>query len=88
MSSLTLYNRKNGKGAKVELSADEWLGAETVATIQEIPPRKKEPSLKKVAAYCRVSTKASIHTRTIDILGLPTHQFSDLMPHYSLTYSR
>lgn len=29
-----------------------------MATVQEIPPRKKEPSLKKVAAYYRVSTKA------------------------------
>lgn len=29
-----------------------------MATVREIPPRKKEPSLKKVAAYCRVSTKA------------------------------
>ena len=40
------------------MPADEWLGAETVATVREIPPRRKEPSLKKVAAYCRVSTKA------------------------------
>lgn len=52
-----LYNRKNGKGAKVELPANEWLGAEIVATVREIPPRKKELPLKKVAAYCRVSTK-------------------------------
>ena len=29
-----------------------------MATVREIPPQKKEPSLKKVAAYCRVSTKA------------------------------
>ena len=29
-----------------------------VATIKEILPRRKEPSLKKVAAYCRVSTQA------------------------------
>ena len=29
-----------------------------MAAVREIPPRKKEPSLKKVAAYCRVSTKA------------------------------
>ena len=29
-----------------------------MATVKEIPPRKKEPSIKKVAAYCRVSTKA------------------------------
>ena len=28
-----------------------------MATVREIPPRKKEPTLKKVAAYCRVSTK-------------------------------
>lgn len=28
-----------------------------MATVKEIPPRRKEPSLKKVAAYCRVSTK-------------------------------
>lgn len=28
-----------------------------MATVKEIPPRKKEPALKKVAAYCRVSTK-------------------------------
>ena len=28
-----------------------------MATVREIPPRKKEPALKKVAAYCRVSTK-------------------------------
>ena len=27
-----------------------------MATVREIPPRKKEPALKKVAAYCRVST--------------------------------
>lgn len=27
-----------------------------MATVKEIPPRKKEPSLKKVAAYCRIST--------------------------------
>ena len=29
-----------------------------MATVKEIPLRKKEPSLKKVAAYCRVSTSA------------------------------
>lgn len=29
-----------------------------MATTRVIPPRKKELSLKKVAAYCRVSTKA------------------------------
>ena len=29
-----------------------------MAIAREIPPRKKEPALKKVAAYCRVSTKA------------------------------
>lgn len=29
-----------------------------MATVREIPPRRKEPSLKKVAAYCRISTKA------------------------------
>lgn len=29
-----------------------------MTTVKEIPPRKKEPSIKKVAAYCRVSTKA------------------------------
>lgn len=29
-----------------------------MATTREIPPCKKKPSLKKVAAYCRVSTKA------------------------------
>ena len=29
-----------------------------MAAVREIPPRRKEPSLKKVAAYCRVSTKA------------------------------
>lgn len=28
-----------------------------MTTVREIPPRKKEPALKKVAAYCRVSTK-------------------------------
>lgn len=28
-----------------------------MATVREIPPRKKGPSLKNVAAYCRVSTK-------------------------------
>ena len=28
-----------------------------MAAVREIPPRKKEPTLKKVAAYCRVSTK-------------------------------
>ena len=28
-----------------------------VATVKEIPPQRKEPTLKKVAAYCRVSTK-------------------------------
>lgn len=28
-----------------------------MATVREIPPRKKELTLKKVAAYCRVSTK-------------------------------
>ena len=28
-----------------------------MATVREIPPRKKESALKKVAAYCRVSTK-------------------------------
>ena len=28
-----------------------------MVTVKEIPPRKKEPALKKVAAYCRVSTK-------------------------------
>lgn len=36
-----LYNRKNKKGAKVELPADERLGAETMATVREIPPQKK-----------------------------------------------
>lgn len=29
-----------------------------MVTVKEIPPRRKEPSIKKVAAYCRVSTKA------------------------------
>ena len=29
-----------------------------MATIKAIPPHSKEPSLKKVAAYCRVSTKS------------------------------
>lgn len=29
-----------------------------MATVREIPPRKKELSLKKVAAYCRFSAKA------------------------------
>lgn len=33
-------------------------GTETVATVRQIPPRKKELSLKKVAAYCCFSTKA------------------------------
>ena len=28
-----------------------------MATIREIPPQRKELTLKKVAAYCRVSTK-------------------------------
>lgn len=28
-----------------------------MATVREIPPQRKEPTLKKVAAYCRVSTK-------------------------------
>ncbi len=28
-----------------------------MATVREISPRRKEPLLKKVAAYCRVSTK-------------------------------
>lgn len=28
-----------------------------MATIREIPPQRKEPTLKKVAAYCRVNTK-------------------------------
>ena len=28
-----------------------------MATIREIPPQRKEPTLKKVAAYSRVSTK-------------------------------
>jgi hypothetical protein len=32
------------------------LEAETVAAVREISPQKK--SLKKVVAYCRVSTKA------------------------------
>lgn len=31
--------------------------AKTIATIQEIPPQKKEPFVKKVATYCRVSMK-------------------------------
>ena len=52
------YSRKSKKEAGTELPADEWLGAEIVATVREIPPRRKEPSLKKVAAYCRISTKA------------------------------
>lgn len=29
-----------------------------MATTKEIPPRRKELTLKKVATYCRVSTKA------------------------------
>lgn len=29
-----------------------------MATVKAIPPQSKEPSLKKVAAYCRVSTKS------------------------------
>lgn len=29
-----------------------------MATVREIPPRKKEPTLKKVVAYCPVSMKA------------------------------
>lgn len=29
-----------------------------MATTKEIPPRRKELTLKKVAVYCRVSTKA------------------------------
>ena len=32
-------------------------GLRFVATVREIPPQRKEPTLKKVAAYCRVSTK-------------------------------
>ena len=29
-----------------------------MATVREIPPRKKEPTLKKVVTYCPVSMKA------------------------------
>lgn len=29
-----------------------------MAVVKAIPPQSKEPSLKKVAAYCRVSTKS------------------------------
>ena len=29
-----------------------------MATVKAIPPQSKESSLKKVAAYCRVSTKS------------------------------
>lgn len=28
-----------------------------MATVREVPPQRKEPTLKKVAVYCRVSTK-------------------------------
>lgn len=29
-----------------------------MAVVKAIPPQREEPSLKKVAAYCRVSTKS------------------------------
>lgn len=57
MSSLAPYNMRNAKGAGADSLIDKLLGADIVATVREIPPRKKKPTLKKVATYCRVSTK-------------------------------
>ena len=52
------YNSKNKSEAEAGLLSDKWLGGKVVAAVKAIPSRKKEPSLKKVAACCRVSTKA------------------------------
>lgn len=45
-----------------------------MATVREIPPRKKEPALKKVAAYCRVSTKAQDQ---LDILTVQERYYEE-----------
>lgn len=59
MRFLTPYNRSDTKETAPDLLVDELLGGtEIVATVREILPRKKESTLMKVAAYCRVSTKA------------------------------
>ena len=47
-----------------------------MATTREIPPRKKEPSLKKVAAYCRVSTKAQDQ---LDSLAAQEQHYEELI---------
>ena len=51
------YNSKNKSEAEAGLLSDKWLGGKVVAAVKEIPSRKKEPPLEKVAAYYRVSTK-------------------------------
>lgn len=50
---------KNAKGAEADslVLVDKLLGADIVATVREMPPRKKKLTLKKVATYCHVSTK-------------------------------
>ena len=45
-----------------------------MATVKEIPPRKKEPSFKKVAAYCRVSTKTQ---KQLDSLVAQENYYED-----------
>lgn len=47
-----------------------------MATVREISPRKKEPSLKKVAAHCCVTTKAQ---NQLDSLAAQEQHYEELI---------
>ena len=58
VNSLMLFRGKDANAAGAERLIGEWLGGQAMAAVKAIPPQRREPSLKKVAAYCRVSTKS------------------------------
>lgn len=86
------YNSKNKSGAEAELLSDKWLGGKNRDYCQRntaSKERKKEQSLKRVVAYCRVSTKTQEQLDSLipqknyyesKIKANPDSQFADIYP--------
>lgn len=57
MSSFELSSMRSEKEVEVEQPSGKLWGNRPMSTIKEILPQSKKSHLKKVVAYCRISTK-------------------------------
>ena len=56
------YNSRSKSGAEAELLPGKWLGAKIVATVKEIPPRKKSGvDGKMFTSYTAINATVSLY---------------------------